>query len=707
MKFALLFVVALGFVSTDAVKVTPVQKVIQLLEGMIEKGTKEKQDEEIQFTKFKGFCESTTKFKRQAIEDGEETIGSLQADIQKFEADAELLAKEIAQIDIDLTTWKGDQKASQKVRDIERAEYEKTHKEYTEAIDALDEAVATLMKQAGDVAQEGGEEGGEAPAAEALMQVSNSNLVPEHAKKAIAAFMQIQPGASLKDAVAFGTLASAAHDQVVAERDPKIALIQTSDTEGAPEANAYEFQAQGVVDMMNKLVERFTKERTELEDTEMAARRAFAMVQGDLKNQIDGSEGVNEEKKKAKSKSLQSAANAQGDLGDAQGTLAEDEKYLADLIATCEQKAVAFESRQKLRGEELEAVNKAIEIMSGGAVSGAADKHLPSLAQQATALVQLRAGAQNPNQLRVVSFLTNQGKKLNSRLLSVLATHVAADPFKKVKKMVKDLIVKLMQEANDEAEHKGFCDMEMATNKNTRDKKSEDVINLTAQIDELKASIAKISQDIEGLSAEIAELDAAVAKATTERDEEKAKNTVTIKDAQGAQAAVKQALSVLNEFYEKAGEATSLVQTGQEPPATFDEPYTGMGGESGGVVGMMEVIQADFARLESETSSAEGEAAKEYNEFMNDSRVDKTNKSADLDHKQEKKATQAEALASAESELAGTQKELDSAMAYFDKLKPQCMAPEESFEDRQARRKEEIESLQMALQILQGEDVVF
>jgi len=275
--------------------------------------------------------------------------------------------------------------------------------------------------------------------------------------------------------------------------------------------------------------------------------------------------------------------------------------------------------------------------------------------------------------------------------------------------MVKDLIVKLMQEANDEAEHKGFCDMEMATNKNTRDKKSEDVINLTAQIDELKASIAKISQDIEGFSAEIAELDAAVAKATTERDEEKAKNTVTIKDAKEAQAAVKSALAVLSEFYEKSATATALAQehSGQEPPATFDEPYTGMGGESGGVVGMMEVIQADFARLESETTSAESEAAKEYSEFIDDSRVSKTNKSADLEHKQEKKNDQSTALASAEKELAGTQKELDSANEYYEKLKPQCLAPEESFEDRQARRKEEIESLQMALQILQGEDVVF
>jgi chromosome segregation ATPase len=709
MQIALLSVMALGLVSAESEKVTPVQKVIQLLDGMIEKGTKEKQDEEIQFTKFKGFCESTTKFKREAIEDNNEQITSLQADIQKFEADAELLTKEIAQIDIDLTTWKGDQKASNKVRDIERAEYEKVHKEYTEAIDALDEAIATLMKQAGDVAQEAAEAGAaeqvEAAAAEALVQVSNSKLVPDRARKAIAAFLQIQPGASLKDAMEFGEMANAAHEQLAKE-----SLIQTSDEVGAPEANAYEFQAQGVVDMMDKLVKRFTKERSELEDTEMAARRAYQMVQGDLKNQIDGSEGVNEEKKKAKAKSLQSAAGAKGDLADCTGTLAEDEKYLADLIATCEQKAVAFESRQKLRAEELEAVEKAKEIMAGGAVSGGADKHLPAAALvQATSLVQLRGESQNPNQMKVVSFLKAKSEQLKSRLLAVLSTRVAADPFKKVKKMVKDLIVKLMQEANDEAEHKGFCDMEMATNKNTRDKKSEDVINLTAEIDELKASIAKISQDIEGLSGEIAELDAAVAKATSERDEEKAKNTVTIKDAQEAQAAVKAALGVLQEFYDKAATATALAQeqTKQEPPATFDEPYTGMGGESGGVVGMMEVIQADFARLESETSTAEGEAAKEYSEFIDDSRVSKTNKSADLDHKQEKKNDQSQALASAEKELAGTQKELDSANEYFEKLKPQCLAPVESFEDRQARRKEEIESLQMALQILQGEDVVF
>merc|ERR1719224_66945 len=102
-----------------------------------------------------------------------------------------------------------------------------------------------------------------------------------------------------------------------------------------------------------------------------------------------------------------------------------------------------------------------------------------------------------------------------------------------------------MEEANEEAEHKGWCDTELSTNEQTRKEKTEAV----------------------------AELDAAVAKATSVREEEKAKNTVTIKDSQDAQTAVAQALSVLKDFYAKAAEATSFVQQ----PEVFDEPYKGMG----------------------------------------------------------------------------------------------------------------------------------
>merc|ERR1712203_611866 len=207
-----------------------------------------------------------------------------------------------------------------------------------------------------------------------------------------------------------------------------------------------------------------------------------------------------------------------------------------------------------------------------------------------------------------------QAKQLNSRLLSALSVRVAADPFGKVKKMIKDLLVRLMEEANEEAEHKGWCDTELSTNEQTRKEKTEAVETLHAEIDQLQASIAKLTEDISDLTKAVAELDAAMAKATTIRQEEKKTNEQTIADAQEAQTAVAQALTVLKEFYAKAGEATALLQQ----PEIFDSPYKGMQSENGGVVGMLEVIESDFARLESDTKAAEATAQKEYDTFMTD-----------------------------------------------------------------------------------------
>ena len=53
----------------------------------------------------------------------------------------------------------------------------------------------------------------------------------------------------------------------------------------------------------------------------------------------------------------------------------------------------------------------------------------------------------------------------------------------------------------------------------------------------------------------------------------------------------------------------------------------------------------------------------------------------------------------------GTQRELQAAMDYYDKLKPSCIETGVSHEERAARRQEEIESLQEALKILNGEDL--
>merc|ERR1719217_193982 len=134
-----------------------------------------------------------------------------------------------------------------------------------------------------------------------------------------------------------------------------------------------------------------------------------------------------------------------------------------------------------------------------------------------------------------------------------------------------------------------------------------------------------------------------MAKATDLRNAEKAKNAETIEDAKEAQTAVAEALVVLKDFYAKAEEATAFVQKGEQPEI-FDEPYQGMGDENGGVVGMLEVIESDFARLEAETAAAEASAQKEYDDFMADSKIDKTKKTTDIEHKTQKKQDDTETL---------------------------------------------------------------
>merc|ERR1712084_43865 len=165
-----------------------------------------------------------------------------------------------------------------------------------------------------------------------------------------------------------------------------------------------------------------------------------------------------------------------------------------------------------------------------------------------------------------------------------------------------------------------------------------------AEIDQLEASIQKLTEDIKELTEAVAALDAAMAKATKIRQDEKATNEETIKDSMEAQTAVAQALTVLKEFYAKAGDATAFVQQQPEAPEIFDSPYKGMQSENGGVIGMLEVIESDFARLESVTKATEASQQKEYDTFMTDSKTDKAAKETSIDHKNTKKQDENQAL---------------------------------------------------------------
>jgi len=666
MQTLLFVLVATAHGSGDDSAVTPIQKVIQLMNGMLEKGKAEKNAEQVQFAAYKQWCDDTTRQKTEAIAEANEMIEVLKADIQKYAADADLLSQQIAKAEEDVTAWTNDQKAATGVREIEKADFDTAHADLSESVDALGRAIVVLKKMMGDKKQAGA----------AFTQLSNLkkyNIIPDDAKRTIDVYLQ--QGA------------------------------QSEMELSAPEANAYEFQSTGILDMLADLERKFVDERTTLEKEETESLQAFQMMMADLTSQIANANDGLAKDKEDKTKALKSKAEAEGAMEDTITTRDEDQKFLDDTTAECAAKASDYEARQQLRAEEIEAIEKAIEIISSQASKETRflqEKHLPSLMiQKAKSLAQLRSDTSNPAQMRVALYLQDQARALNSKVLSALAERVEKDPFKKVKKMIKDLIDKLMEEAAAEAAHKGWCDTELATNEKTRKEKTDAVETLKSEIDELTASIAKLGEEITQLSTAVADLDTAVSEATKMREDEKAKNAATIKDAQEAQTAVASALTVLKDFYAKAGKATAFAQQ----PEIFDKPYKGMGGMAGGVVGMLEVIESDFARVQAETTAAEAKAAAEYKQFMSDATVDKADMQRDMGHKKVKKENEEAAVVEQKVDLEGTQKELDAALRYYDKLKPSCVDSGVSYADRVARRKEEIQSLQEALKILSGEDI--
>merc|ERR1719235_363311 len=97
MAFLTLLVVACAptLSSGEAASVTPLQKVVQMLDGVLAKGKKEKHEEEVEFAKFHEWCDQVRAEKTRSIKSLSDEIMQLAADIDAAEADAETLAEEI------------------------------------------------------------------------------------------------------------------------------------------------------------------------------------------------------------------------------------------------------------------------------------------------------------------------------------------------------------------------------------------------------------------------------------------------------------------------------------------------------------------------------------------------------------------------------------------------------------------------------------
>jgi len=659
MKGQLAQLLVLTVLASDglAATTTPVTKVIQMLTEMHVKGKGMMEAEQKTYATYKEWVDDRSTALGFEIKTGKREIDELLAFIGVADNHVAQLARAVGKLDDGIAGLEADKKEATDIRTSEHAEYLKHSQDYSESVDALQRAIQELQSQNYD-----------RPQAEALLQ---------------------------QMAVSIPTMR-----RVLAALSQTSASAQAVQPSGAPAVAAYEFQSEGIIAILEKLLDKFKGELADTKEQESNQAHAYNLQRIHLTNTIEAMEGDRSAKSALKGKRSSESATAKGQLADTRAELGEDEKFLMDVKATFAAKTETFLANQAVRKDEVAALKKAIEIMSSPAAARSYAEHI-SFAQ-GTSLLQVRsAGMRVMARDRAAQFLQQRAQALSSKTLASLAAEVAANPFAKVIEMIKALLARLKEEASAEAEHKAWCDEQLHNNKLKREKKTSRVNMLTADIVETTENIESMAGKIKTLAEEQAALAKAMAEATAQRQKEKAENEDTIKDAEGGSEATKQALVILREFYSSQAE---LLQESKQIPEMKE--YKGMQDAKGGVIGMLEVIQSDFARLSAETKAAETQAAREHAEFMAESKA-----SADSKHRLQFKTELAKDKAEFErgelkKDEAATREELNRATEYRAYLEPICVTIHVSYEERVARRKQELEALREAYGILDSKTVV-
>jgi hypothetical protein len=278
--------------------------------------------------------------------------------------------------------------------------------------------------------------------------------------------------------------------------------------------------------------------------------------------------------------------------------------------------------------------------------------------------------------------------------------------------MVEKMIFRLMDEQKNEDDHKNWCDLELEKSKTSKDDKEDKLEELRTKIEEHTARSALMQSAIVEATEKAQAITSHVKEATEIREAGKEENKLAVKDAEDAQAALSQAVAVLESFYKESGEikkeSWEFVQRSAQPvslpdqPSTWDSSYTGgAGGASGSfIVAMLEKISADFARMESETRAQEQSDQEAYTEDMKECSIRK----ARLAKESEMKAQEAKRVDVKVDSMTKSKKHVEKEHAaveqYLSDLKPACVSGDSTYEERKAARAKEIEALKEAKGIL-------
>jgi hypothetical protein len=634
-----------------------------------------KEGEEAQKTydEFSEWCEDRSKNTGFEIKTGKANIAELKATIEKETSSSSALSTKIEELSGSIASNEADLEAATKIRNEEAADFAAEEKELVEVISMLERASAILereMKKSGA----------------SMAQLKNTGSLTQ----ALSALVQASVFSS-NDAAQLNSFIQSSQDS--AENDGDDAL-------GAPAASVYEGHSDGIIGVLEGLLEKAETQLAKARKTEETSLQNYQMLKQSLSDEIKFAEKDMSEAKKNLAASGEAKAIAEGDLSASEKDLAEDITTLKTLHQDCMTGADDFEAETKSRAEELKALAEAKKVLQD-ALPAAAQSYGAALDQVDFLQISRSALSSGADlaKFEAVRFIRDLARKQNSPALAQLASRMAsairfgesagADPFAKVKSLITDMIATLEKDAEADASHKAYCDKETSETTAKKTEKKALVEKLSTEIDSKNAKSAKLKEEVATLQKELAEFASSQAEMDKIRSDEKAVFDKNSAEMKAGIEGVKKALSVLKEYYAKDGKSHGAAE-----------------GAGSGIIGLLEVCESDFTKGLNEMEVTEATSAAEYEKVSKENEIAVTMKQQDVKYKNKEAAGLDKSVSEATSDREGAQSELDALNEQLDKLAKMCVAKAEPYAERKARRESEIAGLKEALEILEGEAVL-
>jgi len=653
--------------------VSPIEKVLSMLSNLQAKIVREGETAQKTYDEFAEWCEDRSRNVGFEIKDGKSEVSEQSATIQSSASEIVSLQAKIEELADALTVDESDLAAATKIRNTENVDFKATEKDLLETTDILGRTIIILEKEM----KKGG-------AAMMQVQKAGNNIV--------------QAMSALVDASLINTQSA----------EKLTALVQSSNDEdeddaGAPAAAVYEGHSSGIIDTLENMLEKAKGSLAKARATEASNANNFAMLKQSLEDEIKVGNKDLSATKKGLAKTQETKATAEGDLSVATKGLTEDTTTLKTLHQDCLEKAQDFEAETKSRAEELKALGTAKKIIAEA--TDGADSLSYGLDQisflQSSSISGSDGSLKNTADLanfEAVRLVRDLARKTGDAALTQLASRMAvairhasstaADPFAKVKELIKGMIETLLEDAQAAASHKAYCDKELGESAEKKAEKTATIDKLSTQIDSMTSKSAQLKEQAAKLQKELADLSRSQGEMDKIRAEEKATFKANKAEMEEGITGIKTALKVLRDYYAK------------------DAAHSSADGAGRGIVGMLEVVESDFTKGLSEMTVTEQTSESEYDKESMSNKISKSTKEQSVKYKTKEFKGLDQSVSEAKSDRGTTQEELDSIVQYLGKLDDICIAKAEPFSERKRRREEEIAGLKEALSILSGEAVL-